>query len=86
MPIHVRTARKTHICDDCNKPIEPGDKYEHSVTPPHRIQEYDVDRWLTWRCHYPRHDGHEYLPGCVAAATRREQAAIDLLLAGLTDG
>jgi hypothetical protein len=74
MPVHIRTARTQHLCSDCEKPIEPGDKYELSVTPPHRIQEYDVDRWLTWRTHYPRHDGLNFLPGCAEAAAYREQA------------
>jgi hypothetical protein len=67
MPVQVRTARTQHVCNDCDEPIEPGEKYELSVTPPHRISEYDVDHWLTWRTHYPRHDGHNFLPGCKAA-------------------
>ena len=77
MPVHIRTARKRHMCSDCEKPIEPGTRYELSITPPHRIPEYDVDRWLTWRTHYPRHDGLEFLPGCkaaVEAAAFREKA------------
>jgi hypothetical protein len=70
MPVQVRTARTQHACNDCPEPIEPGEKYELSVTPPHRLDMYDVDRWLTWRTHYPRHDGHNFLPGCAAAAHR----------------
>ena len=23
-----------------------------------------MDYWLTWRTHYPRHDGHRFLIGC----------------------
>jgi len=74
LPVEVRTARKRHMCDDCRHPIEPGTRYELSVSPPHRIQEYDVPRWLTWRTHYPRHDGSRFLPGCDEAAMRREKA------------
>lgn len=73
--IQIRTARKQHGCNDCPLPIEPGEKYELAVFPPHSIQEYDVDRWTTWRTHYPRHDGHNFLIGCVTAAfsqNRRE--------------
>jgi hypothetical protein len=67
LPVEVRTARTGHRCSDCENPIMPGDRYELSVSPPHRIQEYDVDCWLTWRTHYPRHDGNDFLPGCAAA-------------------
>lgn len=74
LPVRILTARKRHTCDDCREPIEPGDKYELSVTPPHRIQEYDVACWLTWRTHYPRHDGSRFLPGCDEAAAYREKA------------
>ena len=35
LPVQVRTARKQHRCNDYKKPIEPGQKYEHSATPPH---------------------------------------------------
>jgi hypothetical protein len=83
--VEVRTARKTHVCNDCEKPIEPGDKYEHSATPPHRIQEYDVGRWLTWRCHYPRHDvggsppHARFLMGCDVAAAYREKTEREAL-------
>jgi hypothetical protein len=77
LPVQIRAARKRYACDDCYQPIEPGDRYELSVSPPHRIQEYDVDYWLTWRTHYPRHDGLEFLPGCHEAAAYREKAARD---------
>ena len=73
LPVKVLTARKRHRCDDCKQPIEAGDRYELSVSPPHRIQEYDVGCWLTWRTHYPRHDGPRFLPGCDEAAVRREK-------------
>ena len=74
LPVKVRTARTQHACDDCGQPIEPGDQYELCVTPPHRISEYDVPHWLTWRSHFPRHDGVRFLPGCDLAAAYREEA------------
>ena len=74
LPVEIRTARKRHDCNDCDWPIEPGDRYELSVSPPHRIQDYDVACWLTWRTHHPRHDGHRFLPGCDEAAAYREKA------------
>ena len=79
LPVKVRTARTCHVCDDCAGPIEPGDQYELSVTPPHRIGEMDVDCWLTWRTHYPRHDGDRFLPGCDLAAAYREKAVREQL-------
>lgn len=75
IPVRVRTARKTHTCNDCEEPIEPGEKYELAVYPPHSIDVYDVDRWLTWRTHYPRHDGRNFLTGCAISAAYREHAA-----------
>lgn len=76
VPVKVRTARKQHPCNDCPDPIEPGDRYELSVVPPHRIQEYDVDRWLTWRSHHPRAGPNgEYLLGCDLAAAYHEKSA-----------
>jgi hypothetical protein len=75
LPVKVRIARRQHVCNDCPVPIEPGDRYELSVTPPHRLDVYDVAAWLTWRTHYPRHDGSRFLPGCAEAAAYREQAA-----------
>lgn len=75
VPVKVRTARKPHDCDDCSQPIEPGEKYELQVTPPHRIPEWDVPCWLTWRSHYPRHDGMNFLIGCDMSAAYREHAA-----------
>ena len=74
LPVKVRTARRQHACNDCLVPIMPGDRYELSATPPHRISEYDVDRWMTWRTHYPRHAEHRFLPGCDEAAAYRENA------------
>lgn len=74
LPVRLRTARAQHVCDDCGDPIEPGDRYELSVAPPHRIAEMDVDCWLTWRSHYPRHDGSRFLVGCDLAAAHREKA------------
>lgn len=71
LPVQVRTARKRYQCNDCPLPIEPGQRYELAVSPPHRIDVYDVDRWVTWRTHYPRHDGREFLPGCQDAAADR---------------
>lgn len=82
VPVKVRTARKLHTCDDCQGPIEPGDRYELSVTPPHRLDVYDVDHWLTWRTHYPRHDGHRFLPGCDEAAAYREHRTSGELTGG----
>ena len=75
LPVKVRTARTRHACDDCGQPIEPGERYEHSATPPHRISEYDVPVWVAWRTHFPRHDGSRFLPGCDLAAAYREEAA-----------
>jgi hypothetical protein len=43
--------------------------------PPHRMQEYDVPRWLSWRTHYPRHDGTRFLIGCDVSAAYRENSA-----------
>ena len=78
MPVHVRTARTRHICNDCPEPIMPGDRYELSVTPPHRVDIYDVPNWLVWRTHYPREGGchttYSFLPGCAEAAAYREKA------------
>jgi hypothetical protein len=68
----VRTARTRHTCDDCGHPIEPGDQYELSVSPPHSVSEYDVDHWLTWRSHYPR-EGLVFLFGCVLTMAYREK-------------
>jgi hypothetical protein len=79
LPVKVRTARTPHRCDDCGQPIEPGERYELSVTPPHRISEYDVPSWLTWRSHYPRHDGKRFLVGCDLAAAYREKAVREQL-------
>jgi hypothetical protein len=77
MPVKVRTARTQHSCNDCRVPIEPGDRYELQVVPPGRMQEWDVDRWLTWRTHFPRHDGDSFLPGCDEAAAYREKAEME---------
>jgi hypothetical protein len=74
LPVKVRTARTRHICDDCHELIEPDERYELSTAPPHSIDVYDVDAWLTWRTHYPRHDGSRFLPGCDEAAAYREKA------------
>ena len=72
--VQVRTARKEHRCNDCDGPILPGDRYELHVTPPHRLDVYDVDHWLTCKSHWPRHDGARFLPGCDEAAAYRENA------------
>lgn len=82
LPVKLRTARTRHACDDCGCPILPGDQYELSVTPPRRIDVMDVDCWLTWRTHYPRHDGGRFLPGCDLAAAYRENAAREQTEAG----
>lgn len=75
VPVRVRTARKQHQCDDCCEPIEPGDKYELCVTPPHREECMDSAHWLTWRSHYPRTGpAGEHLLGCDLAAAYREKA------------
>jgi hypothetical protein len=74
IPVKIRTARKQHPCNDCSGMIDPGEKYELAVFPPHSIDVYDVDRWLTWRTHYPRHDGHRFLFGCDLSAAYRENA------------
>jgi hypothetical protein len=79
LPVKIRTARTEHPCNGCPEPIMPGDRYELTAYPPHRVQEYDVDRWLTWRTHYPRHDGHRFLRGCDEAAAYREQAVREQL-------
>jgi hypothetical protein len=79
LPVKIRTARTQHTCDDCGKPIEPGDRYELSTNPPHRVEYMDVPRWLTWRTHFPRHDGHRFLPGCDEAAAYREKASREQL-------
>jgi hypothetical protein len=73
LPVEVRMARKPHDCNDCGGPIQPGDKYELSASPPHRIEEYDLDHWLIWRTHYPRFDDRRFLPGCDEAAAYRER-------------
>lgn len=75
LPVRVRKARTRHACNDCREPIEPGDQYELAAFPPHSVQEYDVDRWVMWRNHYPRHDGRNFLIGCAIAAAYRENAA-----------
>jgi hypothetical protein len=72
--VRVRTARTTHACNDCDQPIEPGEKYELLTVPPHRMPEYDVPRWLAWRTHFPRHDGMNFLIGCDTSAAYREHA------------
>ena len=75
VPVKIRTARKQHSCDDCPEPIMPGDKYELHVTPPHRLDVWDSDHWLTYRTHWPRRpDPQRFLLGCAEAAAYREQA------------
>jgi hypothetical protein len=74
IPVKIRTARKRHPCSDCSEPIAPGEKYELAVYPPHSIDVYDAGRWLTWRTHYPRHDGHRFLIGCDLSAAYKENA------------
>jgi hypothetical protein len=74
LPVQVRTARTQHACDECRVPIKPGDRYELFVAPPHSLDYYDVDRWMTWRTHYPRHDGGRFLPGCAEAAAYRDKS------------
>ena len=75
VPVKIRTARKQHACDDCPEPIMPGDKYELHVTPPHRLDVWDSDHWLTYRTHWPRRpDPQRFLLGCAEAAAYREQA------------
>jgi hypothetical protein len=86
IPVKVRTARKQHTCDDCREPIEPRERYELRVTPPHRLDVYDVPHWLTWRTHYPRHDGRTFLLGCDLSAAYREQAVREQLEAGAVNG
>ena len=74
VPVKIRTARNQHQCDDCQEPIEPGDRYELCVTPPNRDEYGPPDRWLTWRSHWPRTGATgARLPGCDEAAAYREQ-------------
>lgn len=76
IPSVIRTARKAHACNDCGQQIEPGERYELTVFPPHRIPEYDVGRWLTHRSHHPRFGPlGQYLLGCDMSAAYREEAA-----------
>lgn len=74
LPVQVRTARKEHACNDCDVPIRPGERYELSCTPPYRLDVMQVPGWLTWRTHYPRHDGRRHLAGCDEAAAYQEKA------------
>lgn len=76
IPSEIRTARRQHDCNDCGQPIEPGEKYEHTAFPPHRISEYDVDHWLTWRNHFPRFGSQgQFLFGCDMSAAYKERCA-----------
>ena len=75
IPVKIRTARKRHVCDDCQEWIEPGEKYELTVWPPHRMDYMDVDNWLTWKCHWPRNTtAGSFLLGCATSAAYREHA------------
>src|ERR1035441_862798 len=84
LPVEIRTARKRHSCNDCPEPIMPGDRHELSVTPPHQLREYCVPRWLKYRTHYPRHDGHRFLPGCAEVAAYRENDERESAIRGLS--
>lgn len=75
LAVEIRTARKRHACNDCPEPIERGEKYERTAFPPHSADEWDVDRWLVWRTHYPRWEGDRFLLGCALAAAYREKAS-----------
>jgi hypothetical protein len=48
----VHTARYAHRCDDCRKPIHPGQRYERIAIPPGDT-EIGNTGWLRYMRHIP---------------------------------
>jgi hypothetical protein len=50
----VRTARRSHRCESCPEPIEPGQRYRDEVVPPSPSH----DNW--WRLKEHEHHAERY--------------------------